>query len=59
MLRYMNKIRYVTHLPVQHFLPKSYQIFTTISHYRRHLAIIQHSTNFATVHSQGDEASTY
>ena len=31
----------------------SYQrIFTTISHYRGHLAIVQHNTNFATVHSQ-------
>ena len=34
------------------FLTKSYRIFTTTSRYRGHLAIVQHNTNFATVHSQ-------
>ena len=29
---------------------KSYQIFTTTSRYRSHLAIVQHNSNFATVH---------
>ena len=29
-----------------------YQIFTTTSRYRGHLATVQHNTNFATVHSR-------
>ena len=39
-------------LPVKHFLQKSYLIFTTISHYLRHLAVVHNNTNFATAHSQ-------
>ena len=35
-----------------YFLQKSYWIFTTISHYRGNSAIVQHSTNFATVYSR-------
>ena len=34
------------------FLPKSYWIFTTTSHYRGHSAIVQPNTNFAIVHSR-------
>ena len=45
----MNKItKYATTLPVQ---KKSYRIFTITSRYRGHSALVQHNTNFATVHS--------
>ena len=33
-------------------MPKSCRIFTTTCHYRRHLAIVRHNANFATVHSR-------
>ena len=34
------------------FYKKSYQIFTTVSHYRGDSAIVQHKTNFVTVRSR-------
>ena len=37
---------------LENFLPKATTIFITTSHYRRHLAIVWHNTNFATVHSR-------
>ena len=37
------------------FYQKRYRIYTTISRYRGHSAIVWHSTNFATVHSRVTE----
>ena len=43
-------IKLVCHT-LAHIPTKSYQIFTTTSRYRWHWAVVQHKTNFATVHS--------
>ena len=40
---------------IAYFLQKNYQIYTTTSYYRGQSVIIQHNTNFATVHSRVTE----